>query len=652
MTSLVGNGLLLLAGLIALLQILLVRGAIPVERLHRALAIAQTLVLALAFVWLAAAFVRLDWSLWLVVQDSSADTPWWYRIGAAWGQHEGSLLLWLLVLSGYGLFVALTPGLPRFDAAEPLRRQAVAIVALLLLAFLLFTGMTSSPFVPAPPGITAGLGLTPVLLDPALLLHPPLLYLGYVGLSASFALALAGLMTGSVDRALGAILMRATLLAWTFLTAGLALGSWWAYYELGWGGWWAWDPVENLPLVSWLLATALLHSATVLAKRGLLAGWTVLLAILAFSASLFGTFFVRSGLLTSVHSFASDPTRGLVLLALSGAATLAGLAIYAWRAPQLQPREGFGLLSREAALVMNNALLSAAAAVVLLGTLYPVFQSLVTDLRDGRLDGTGDTAWVAASYFVAALAPLMLPLFALMGLGPFLAWKRGQTRSLPRNLVVALIASLSLVMLLLLAWRQQIPPLALASFLLAAWLGLGAVVDFVQRSGLKARRLFTLPLRAYALLLAHVGLSVALFGMFMSSVGLAERQFLLSESQPEVQFDGERFRLLEQRLSQGPGYEAFTLVLQVSDARGTVEISPSRRLYLAQGMPTSESVIMRRGITDWVVAAGLPRRDGSVELLVRRMPGVVLIWLGAAVMVLGGFFGLGARLLSVRESRA
>ena len=476
-------------------------------------ALAQLSLIALSFLALTHAYVTSDFSVETVWANSHSAKPLIYKISGVWGNHEGSMLLWVLILAVFGAAVAL------FGSNLPatLRANVLAVQAGIAVAFLLFILLASNPFARIPPQ-PEGRGLNPILQDPALAFHPPFLYAGYVGLSIAFSFAIAALIEGRIDAAWARWVRPWTLAAWICLTLGIAMGSWWAYYELGWGGWWFWDPVENASFMPWLAATALLHSALVMEKREALKVWTILLAILAFSLSLMGTFLVRSGILTSVHAFAVDPRRGVFILAILVVLIGGALALYAWRAPRLRQGGLFAPISREGALVLNNVLLTTGCATVFIGTLYPLaLESL-----------TGAKISVGPPYFNLTFVPLMIPLLLAMPLGPYLAWKRGDLPgAMQRLLAAALAALLCLVVSLALYWRG--PWLAPFGIALGVWIVAGAVSEWATRVKLFGagrdevwRRARGLPRSAYGGTLAHAGIGLTVLGI-VATVGLAER---------------------------------------------------------------------------------------------------------------------------------
>ena len=495
------------------------RGHRGLMRMAEPAALLQLLLVLGAFLALTHAYVTSDFTVWNVVENSHSAKPLLYKISGVWGNHEGSMLLWVLILTLYGAAVALFGG----NLPERLRARVLAVQAWIATGFLAFTLFTSNPFARVSPPPLDGNDLNPLLQDPGLAFHPPMLYLGYVGFSMAFAFAVAALIEGRVDAAWGRWVRPWTLAAWCFLTGGIALGSWWAYYELGWGGWWFWDPVENVSLMPWLLGTALLHSAVVVEKREALKAWTLLLAILAFGFSLLGTFIVRSGLLSSVHAFASDPTRGVFILALLAIAVGGSLTLFALRAPKLKAQGLFAPVSREAGLLVNNLLLGTATATVFVGTLYPL---LLEAMGGGKVS-------VGPPYFELTFAPLMLPLVLVMAAGPFLNWKRADLAGVLGRLKFAALAAVATG---LGAWavEDRGAVLACVAFGLAAWLLAGTLSELAERIQLfraplaeSLRRARRLPRAHYGMTLAHAGLAIAIFGITASSAWKQEEVTLL-----------------------------------------------------------------------------------------------------------------------------
>ncbi len=607
--------------------------------------------LLLAFAALMYAFVTSDFSVANVAANSHSDKPLLYRVAGTWGSHEGSMLLWCLALTGCGAAVAgLGRGLP-----SGLKALTVAVQGVLGVVFLAYTVLASNPFarLDAPP--VEGRSLNPLLQDPALAFHPPMLYLGYVGLSVVFSFAVAALIEGRVDAAWARWVRPWTLAAWSALTVGITLGAFWAYYELGWGGWWFWDPVENASFMPWLVATALLHSAIVTEKRGALAGWTVFLALAAFTFSMLGAFLVRSGVLTSVHAFAVDPTRGTLLLIILGVTAGAAFALFAWRAPALSPGGVFAPVSRESALVLNNILLAAATATVLLGTLYPLI----------REAATGEAISVGPPFFNLTFTPLMAALAILLPAGPLLAWKRGDARGVAQRLWVAVLIALAcgLAAFALVSPRKAF---ASAGIAMGAWLVIGALVELAERTrafrGTLAetwRRLGGLPRGAWGMTLAHLGLGVFVLGAcFETGWKLEAAEAIpiggrLDVGAYQLVLDGVRG-------VEGPNFDAERGYLRATRADTVVcEPRPERRFYPTGGQTTSEVAICTRGVSHLYVVLGERRAgpEGPVWLVRAYWnPWALLIFIGPAIMALGGLISLSDRRLRMavgaREARA
>ncbi|MGZ9100983.1 MAG: heme lyase CcmF/NrfE family subunit, partial [Brevundimonas sp.] len=555
---------------------------------------------AVAFAVLIFAFAASDFSVANVAANSHTDKPMLYKVAAAWGSHEGSLVLWCLVLTGFGAGLARARGLP-----FGLKVSAVATQGALGVMFLAFAVFTSNPFARLDPAPFQGGSLNPLLQDPALAFHPPLLYAGYVGLSVCFSLAVAALIEGrphsSFWPAWGRWVRPWALASWAFLTVGITLGAFWAYYELGWGGWWFWDPVENASFMPWLAATALLHSAVVTERRGALAGWTTFLALLAFTFSMLGAFLVRSGVLTSVHAFAVDPERGLVLLAILGATAGAAFALFAWRAPRLRGGGLFAPVSREGALVLNNLFLTAACATVLLGTLYP----LILEAANGA------TISVGPPYFALTFVPLMAAAFLILPAGPLLAWKRGDLRGAGQRLAVA--AGLA-ILIALAAWMVFEPRKALsgAGIGLGAWLILGALAETAERvrlfrasAGETWRRARGLPFGAWGMTLAHAGLGVFVLGAVVETGYRVEAARPLAIGQT-VAAGKWAVRLDEVRMVEGPNYlaEQGRLTVARRDGAAPTTVIAERRFFPAGGQTTTEVGLDFRGLDDVYVVLG------------------------------------------------
>ena len=595
----------------------------------------QFVLIAIAFGCLTQAYVTSDFSVLNVVSNSHSAKPLLYKISGVWGNHEGSLLLWVLILAFFGMAVAW------FGANLPaaFRARVLSIQALIAVGFLAFSLFTSNPFERLSPVPPDGQGLNPLLQDPGLAFHPPFLYLGYVGFSIAFSFAVAALIEGRVDAAWARWVRPWTLAAWCFLTLGIALGSWWAYYELGWGGWWFWDPVENASFMPWLAGTALLHSAIVVEKRDTLKSWCVLLAIITFSLSLLGTFLVRSGVLTSVHAFANDPTRGIFILGFLFAVVAGSLALYAFRAPRLGGGGLFQPVSREGALIVNNLLLSTAAATVFLGTLYPLFLDSLT----------GQKISVGPPYFNATFGPIMVPVLAAMAIGPMLPWKRGDLRGALQRLWLAGLAALAVV-LWGLVWIEDGPWLALGGLALGVWLIAAAMVEWADRVKLfrasaaeSWHRAAGLPRAAWGMTIAHAGMGVVLIGIVASTAW--ESEILVPMKPGETAEVGGRTYTFEGvRPVRGPNYAAVEGRFRVMrDGRQIAELAPQSRRYPNPPMQTTEAAIQTGFEGDLYAVIGEPVGDGAWSTRLYFKPLVHWIWGGALIMVLGGALSLSDR---------
>ena len=603
-------------------------------------AVAQFLLVSFALAALVQAYVTSDFSVRNVFENSHSSKPLFYKITGTWGNHEGSLVLWVWILTLFGAGVAVfgrrLP--PRFLA------RVLAVQGLISVGFLSFMLLTSNAFLRLDPAPADGRGLNPILQDPGLALHPPFLYLGYVGFSTAYSFAMAALIEGRVDPSWARWLRPWVLVAWLFLTFGIALGSWWAYYELGWGGWWFWDPVENASFMPWLVGTALLHSAIVLEKRNTLKSWTILLAILTFALSLLGTFLVRSGVLTSVHAFATDPARGVFILGLLLLAVGGSLTLYAIRAPAMQGGSLFAPISREGALVLNNLLLSTAAATVLLGTLYPLALEALT----------GAKISVGPPYFNATFVPLMIPLLLAVPIGAMLSWKRGDLPGVLSRLRVAVAASglVALGYLALIDWRGA---LAAAGYALATWIIVGSLVELAGRIALfriplarSLNRLKGLPRSAIGMTVAHVGLGIFIIGVTATSSAQIERILVMrpGDTVPlagyEVTFEGVTER-------QGPNYVAEQGTFSVRrDGEPVAEIRSERRFYPVEGQTTTEAGIDTTLWRDlYFVIGDKVGDDGARTVRLYFNPLVVWLWGGLGIMAFGGLVSLSDRRLRV-----
>ncbi|WP_237479862.1 heme lyase CcmF/NrfE family subunit [Lichenibacterium dinghuense] len=601
-------------------------------------ALGQFALIAYSFACLTVAHVASDFSLVNVVENTHSTQPLVYKIASVWGNHEGSMLLWVLILALFGALVAaFGPGIP-----VVLRSATLAVQGWIASAFLLFILLTSDPFarVARPP--VEGRDLNPILQDLGLAIHPPLLYLGYVGFSIVFSFAAAALITGRVDAGWARFVRPWALLAWTFLTLGIAMGSYWAYYTLGWGGFWFWDPVENASLMPWLAGTALLHCTSVMEKREALKVWTIFLAITTFSLSLLGTFLVRSGVLTSVHSFASDPTRGTFILLILALFIGGSFALYAWRAPMLRVGGIFAPVSREGSLVFNNLFLSACCATVLVGTLYPLALEALT----------GQKISVGAPFFNLTFGPLMVPLLFVMPFGPALAWKRGDLLGAAQRLTVALGIGLLVAVVLVAATRGG-PVLAPLGAALAAYIIVGALTDVALRVRPRpmplravAERAAGLPRSAWGTAVAHAGMGVMLLGLAATGWGV-ERIAAVHPGQP-VDLGPYRVTITALVPRPGPNYsETLAETVVTRDGRVVAEIAPAKRFFATRQQTVAAAGIVTLGLGQVYVSLGDQHSDGTIDTRMFWKPLVSLIWFGAIVMAVGGVLSLSDRRLRI-----
>ncbi len=639
-----GHFALILAAIVAMVQFavplwgsyksdpILMRVAIPAAQ-------TQFMLLLISFLALMWAYVTSDFSVKNVFANSHSAKPLFFKISGVWANHEGSMLLWVLILSFYGAMVAM------FGRNLPptLKTHVLSIQALVSLSFLAFLIFTSNPFerIVNPP--LDGKGLNPLLQDFALAIHPPFLYLGYVGFSVAFSFAVAALIEGRVDAAWARWVRPWTLLAWVNLTIGIALGSWWAYYELGWGGWWFWDPVENASFMPWLAGTALLHSALVVEKRGALKLWTILLSILTFSLSLMGAFLVRSGVLSSVHAFAVDPERGIFILGILAFFTGGALALFAWRAPDLKQGGIFAPISREGALVFNNLILVIACGTVLIGTLWP----LVTEAFGYKIS-------VGAPYFELTFAPLMIPLLLAIPFGPLLAWKRGDLRGAAQRLYAAAgIAVLVIIMTYsVTSGESMIAPLLIG---VGIYIVVGAVSEILWRA--KAfrtdwsevgRRLRNMPRASYGSMFGHIGVGIFVIGSVATSVWNTEKIVAMTPGSTqtvagyEIRFDG----VVEKR---GPNFSEKLANFNVTkDGKQITTLHPAKRTYITRSdMPMTETGIYNAWNGDLYLAIGDKLQQGAYAVRFYFNPFIRLIWLGCLIMALGGLVSLSDRRLRI-----
>jgi cytochrome c-type biogenesis protein CcmF len=640
----IGHFALVLAMIVALVQsVLPMAGAARGNHSWMATAapsaIVQLLCTATAFGCLLYSFSVSDFTVVNVAQNSNSLQPMIYKISSTWGNHEGSMVLWVLILALFGGMVALFGG----NLPPTLKARTLSVQSMVAFGFLLFILATSNPFERLNPPPIDGRDLNPLLQDIGLALHPPMLYVGYVGFSISFSFAIAALIEGKVDAAWARWVRPWTLLAWIFLTAGILLGSWWAYYELGWGGWWYWDPVENASFMPWLVGTALLHSAIIVEKRDAVKTWTILLAILTFSLSLIGTFLVRSGVLTSVHAFATDPERGVFILVLLVIAIGGSLALYAWRAPALKGGGLFSPISREGGLILNNLLLTTACATVFIGTLYPLLLDAMT----------GDKISVGPPFFNATFVPLMIPLIIALGFGPMLSWKRSDLIGVVQRLKFALaVAAVVTAVAAYITWGRSI--FGAIGLGLSGWLVASVLIEFGTRIGIgRAKfsdvfhRATGLPRAAWGMMLAHLGFAILAAGATGASVWQDEAIQNIKTGDA-ISIAGYEFVLRNVDNVRGPNYAAERGVFTVSkDGKLLAALAPERRHYPVQGTDTTESAIYSNGIADLYAVLGEPQGQGRWIAKVYFKPLVPWIWLGGAIMVLGGIVSLTDRRLRV-----
>ena len=595
----------------------------------------QFLLTAISFLALMQAFVVSDFSVSLVVANSHSLKPMLYKITGTWGNHEGSMLLWVLILTLFGAMVAWWGD----NLPDRLRARVLSVQSSIAVAFFAFLLFTSNPFerVEFPP--LDGNGLNPLLQDPGLAFHPPFLYLGYVGLSVAFSFAVAALIEGRVDAAWARWVRPWTLAAWMFLTIGIALGSWWAYYELGWGGWWFWDPVENASFMPWLVSAALLHSAIVVEKRETLKAWTILLAILAFSFSLVGTFIVRSGVITSVHAFATDPERGVFILAILGFFVGGALVLYVLRAAAMTSQNVFAPISRESGLVVNNLLLSVAAAVVLVGTLWPLVAELIWN----------EKVSVGAPFFNTAFTPFMIALVMLLPIGAAMPWKRASLSGAMRPLWGVLFASIALGALM---WSLQTGGRILGpvGLVMASWVIFGTLAEIAVRTRLSQRdlrlsmrRLKNLPRADKGKSIAHIGFGLVVFGIAMITA-LEKEHISVVNVGDKVELGGYSFVFEGAEQVTGPNYAAEQGAVRVFQGdREVAFLAPQKRVYSVQRMPTTEAAIDQGLTRDLYVVLGDRQTGGGWAMRIYIKPYANWIWIGSIVMALGAIVSLSDR---------
>ena len=643
--------------LILALCVALVQGTLPLFGAHqqrprwialaRPAAVAQAVLMGAAFGCLITAFIDNDFTVLYVAQHSNSLLPLPYRVAAVWGGHEGYLLLWVVMLSLWALAVSLFSK----ELPDAMIARVLGVLALVTAGLLLFILLTSNPFERLLAGAEEGRDLNPLLQDPGLIFHPPMLYMGYVGFSVAYAFAVTALLSGQLDAAWARWSRPWTTAAWVFLTLGIALGSWWAYYELGWGGWWFWDPVENASFMPWLVGTALVHSLAVTEKRGSFKNWTVLLAISAFSLSLLGTFLVRSGVLTSVHAFATDPKRGIFILAFLVVVIGSSLALFAWRAPKVGLGGRFALLSRESLLLTNNVLLVVACATVLLGTLYPL---LIDALGAGKLS-------VGPPYFDSVFAPLMIPALFLIGVAPFARWKQATFGELAHTLRWTFLVA-AIVGLVMPFFFGEWNPLVALSLLLAAWIALSAALNFVERvQSTRAGRTFLAaaldqPPSFFGMHTAHIGVAVFVVGVSMVNGYQAEKDVKMDIGDT-VAVGGYSFQFNGVRQQQGPNYMALVGDIELlKDGNFIRKMHPEKRNYVSSAMPMTEAAIDSGFLRDVYVSLGEPidrdRPDAAWAIRVYYKPFVDWIWGGCVLMAFGGVLALADRRYRIKSRAA
>jgi cytochrome c-type biogenesis protein CcmF len=592
----------------------------------------QLVMVATAFGCLVMSFVDFDFSVRYVAENSNSALPLFYRIAALWGAHEGSLLLWIFLLACWTAVVAVaTQRLPRRFVA-----RVLGVLGFLSFGFLLFTLITSNPFLRLEPPAPDGVDLNPLLQDPGLTFHPPVLYTGYVGLAVAFAFACAAMLEGKTDSAWARWARPWATAAWAFLTWGITAGSWWSYYTLGWGGYWAWDPVENASFMPWLIGTALIHSLAVTDKRGLFKSWTLLLSLVGFSLSLVGTFLVRSGVTVSVHSFAADPTRGTAILIFLVVAIGAALALYAWRAPTLKSNAGFELSARESFLLFNNILLVIAAATVFGGTMAPLIASA---LGQGALS-------VGPPYFRPTFLLPILPLLALLSVGIHAGWKRGHLADRMRAILATLGIALALALAVVIGAYAGRHFLAVVGLVLGGWIILSSLVDPLDR----VRRHLSLPRSILGMTIAHIGLGIAVVAISIVEPFTVERDIALANGQSAAVGNYD-FKLIGTRPIEGPNYSAIRAEVAVSrNGRPVTTLFPEKREYWVRNQPGTKAGIENEYGTDLFVALGDDLGAGRWSLRAQIRPMITFLWLGPVLMALGGFCALTDRRYRVARS--
>ncbi len=611
------------------------RGDAAMMRVGRTAATGQFVFLAVAFACLVWAFLSDDFSVLYVANHSQLSLPTMYKVSAVWGAHEGSLLLWILILAAWTVAVARFSG----DLPEAFSARVIGVLGFLSVGFLLFAILTSNPFDRLVPAAADGGDLNPLLQDPGLAIHPPLLYIGYVGFSVAFAFAIAAMLSGDLDRTWAKWTRPWTTLAWMFLTLGIALGSWWAYYELGWGGWWFWDAVENASFMPWLIGTALIHSLAVTERRGLFKSWTLLLAITAFSLSLLGTFLVRSGIIVSVHAFATDPTRGFFILTFLAVVVIGALALYAWRAPSLDSDAGFGLLSRETFLLLNNVLFVVATALVLIGTLSP----LVIEMA------TGGKISIGPPWFNVAFLVPTLPLVILLGMGMHAAWRKQPAQPWARVLRIPAIVAVVLGVVIPLFIYGRISILLFVGCAAAAWILVSSLIPIV-RSLRREKGSAGITRAALGMSVAHFGMGLFVIGVTIVSAFGVESDRALQPGQ-SIEVAGHEFEMKELRNVQGPNFSAIEAVVDIrKDGDYIATVRPQKRQYLVQKSPMTEAGIHPGLDKDLFVALGDQLGNGAWSVRIQYKPMIRFIWLGALVMALGGIIAVSDRRYRVKAT--
>jgi cytochrome c-type biogenesis protein CcmF len=594
----------------------------------------QVALVVISFAALTYAFVVSDFSVKLVVESSNSTKPMLFKITGVWASHEGSMLFWVMILSLYGAAMAVFGG----NLPPGLKARAISVQAMVAVGFYLYILLTSNPFLRFMPPAIDGRGMNPLLQDIGLAFHPPFLYLGYVGFSVAFSFSIAALIEGRVDAAWARWVRPWTIAAWAFLTFGIALGSWWAYYELGWGGFWFWDPVENSSFIPWLVGTALLHSAIVVEKRDTMRAWTVFLAIITFALSILGTFLVRSGVLTSVHAFVSSPARGAFILVLLTIVAGGSLALYAWRGPQLKSQVLFQPISREGALLLDNILMTTGAAVVLLGTLYPLFIDILNKFTGGT-----DKISVGAPFFNATFIPLMVPTIIAMAIGPMMSWKRSDLGPAITRLAAAFVAALVAAAA---AWSISSGDSSILGSIgmgLAAWLGIGTLTELGGRIKLfkapvteSLRRFRRIPRASWGMTLGHFGMAVAIAGIAGAGSWKTESIQVMRPGDV-VNVAGFNFTFKGARQGRGPNYQATIGTFDVSkNGNKIVSLYPEKRNYPASGTPTTEAAIHTLVTGDLYAVIGNKQKNGGYVTRLYFNPMVVWMWVGALIMVFGG----------------